>query len=149
MSGSLAHSPADVVRRLVIGLGHGTAPAIPPGAWPVYIGTEPSAPDDCVTVFDTEGRIVGAVQHNGEVQEYHGIQVRVRAADYATGYAKARAIAVALDTDVERDAVTVGAGSYCACSVTRTSDVVSLGLDRPQGRRQVFTFNALANVRQL
>ena len=150
MSGALAHSPADIVRRLIIGLGLGEDPA-PTGTadWSVYVGAEPESPDACITVFDTEGRLAGSVQHNGDVQEYHGIQVRVRAATYPTGYAKARAIAVSLDTDVERDPVTVDGASYCACSVARTSDVIALGQDKPASRRQVFVFNALANVRQL
>lgn len=150
MSGLLAHSPADIVRRLLVALDLGEDPtATSSPAWSVYVGAEPDKPDNCITLFDTEGRISGNTQADGEIQEYHGIQIRVRATDYATGYAKARAIAVTLDAEVERDSVTISSDDYCVCSVTRTSDVIGLGMDKPASRRQLFTINALANVRPL
>ena len=150
MPGSLTHSPADIARRLLISLGLGSDPS-PTGTadWSVYVGAEPQSPDNCITLFDTEGRISGNTQPDGEIQEYHGLQIRVRGADYATGYTRARRIAVALDTDVERDSVTISSNTYCACSVTRVSDVIHLGQDKPASRRQVFVINALANVRPL
>ena len=150
MSGALTHSPADIVRQLLIdmNLGEASTPTASP-SWSVYVGAEPNAPDSAVTVYDTEGSIAGFTQPDGEAQEYHGIQVRVRASDYATGYARARAIAVGFDEDVNRDNVTVDSVNYCVCSVTRTSDVLSLGADKPASRRQLFTINARANVRKL
>ncbi len=150
MSGALTHSPADVVRQLLIDmdLAEASTPLSPP-SWSVYVGAEPDTPDSAVTIYDTEGRIAGFTNPDGEAQEYHGIQVRVRAPDYASGSERARAIAVGFDEEVNRDNVTIGAVNYCVCSVTRTSDVISLGMDKPASRRQLFTINALANVRKL
>jgi hypothetical protein len=146
VSGTLSHSPADILRYALVSLGLGTlAPTTP---WPVFAGQEPSAPDNCITVYDVAGTDSGYVQQ-GERQEQHGWQVRVRGQDHATGYAKARAVAVALDEDLYQETVTIGASSYLVWSVTRTSDVLSLGLDSPASKRHLFTVNGTICVRQL
>ena len=61
-------------------------------AWSVYVGREPLTPVDVVTVYDTGGLPDTLVD---DVQE-PTIQVRVRAADYVQGYAKAQAARRAL-----------------------------------------------------
>lgn len=149
MPGPLGHSPADIVRHLLIQLGHGENPT--PTAtpdWSIYVASEPNSPDAVVTVYDTEGRIDGTSNPDGEAQEYFGVQVRVRAEDHPTGYAKARAIADSMDRDVWRDTATVGGTSYCVQSIARTSSVLALGTDKPAGRRHLFTINALAEIRR-
>ncbi len=148
MSGSLAHSPAQIVARLLIDLGLGTAPAAS-GSWPVYYSNEPSGPDNCVTVYDTVGRIEAMSQTDGEVQEYHGFQVRVRSATQALGYARARAIAVALDQGVDKKLVAISTSAYLVYSVIRTGDLSGLGTESPTSQRRLFTINAVAALRQI
>lgn len=146
MPGTLTHSPADILRYALASLGLGSlAPASP---WPVYAGQEPSSPDDCITVYDVAGTDSGYVQQ-GERQEQHGWQVRIRGQDHATGYTKARAVAVALDEDLYHLTVTIGAASYLIWSATRTSDVLALGLESPASQRHLFTVNGTICVRQL
>lgn len=162
MAGLLQHSPADVVRRMLIDLSLGTDPdARPVGAWPVYASGEPGAgkpvgtastaktgvPDSIITVYDTLGRQNGRIQFSGEIQEHHGFQVRVRAAGHSAGYAKARAIADGLDKSVYLRTVAIGASRYLVYAVTRTGDVLALGKEPTSGRR-IFTINALVTVRQ-
>ena len=60
--------------------------------WPVYVGREPLSPVDVVTVYDTGGLPDVLVDDVSEPS----IQVRVRAADYVQGYAKAQAARRAL-----------------------------------------------------
>lgn len=150
MPGALQHSPADVIRQLIIDSTLGTNPDLTTLlAWPVYRGRDPDRPDNLIKVSDTQGRIFGSIQTDGELQEHHGIQVMVRSVDYSTGYVKARAIAVMLDgVNEELVAMTPGtAFDYIVHGVTRTSDVIALGSDVPQGKRQLFVINATTPIR--
>lgn len=152
MPGTLTHSPADVIRRLLIQLGHGTTPE-DSGEWPIYVATEPDSPDNAITLYDTAGINQGDHMIDGERQEKHGFQVRIRGWDHTTGYTKAREIAVGMDQNVDRTSATVpdstGAGvSYTVWSITRSSDVLSLGRDTPQSKRHIFTINAVTSLRE-
>lgn len=147
MSGSLTHSPANIIRYLLISEGLGTLPT-DSGSWPVYYSNEPGTPDSVITLYDTAGRIDGHSQIDGRVIEHHGIQVRVRCANPENGYAKARAIAVALDEDVSFSGVTISTSTYTVYAVTRSSDVLSLGKETPTSKRNLFTVNATVALRQ-
>ena len=154
MSGTLTHSPADVVRNLLIDLGLGTAPA-DGGAWPVYVAQEPNSPDSVITVYDTSGILDGRFMVSGEVQENHGFQVRVRCANTWRGYEKAQEIAVALDESTSLKTVSVGddAGTgdqtYTVYAVSRKGGVISLGKDTPRTKLNLFTINAVVSLRQI
>lgn len=139
--GPLVHSPADVVRWLLAGAGLATDPATS-SAWPAYADAEPGSPDEVITVRDTTGRDFGFEQPSGDLVEHHGIQVRVRARDHATGWAKARSLAVAFDRTLIRQAVTVGPTTYCVHSVSRTSGPLGIGTETGASKRHLFTLNA-------
>jgi hypothetical protein len=152
LPGILYHSPALIIARLMIGLGIVADPDVSPlGAWPVYTSNEPSSPDNCVTVYDTLGRDYGRTMIDGERQEHHGFQVRIRSVDHPTGYAKARALAVALDAKAVWHVTVSGEQlsphSYCVWSVSRTGDVIDLYKNVPRTKRDVFTFNATTSIR--
>ena len=149
MPGSLDHSPAEVVRRLLIQEGLGSDPADPPGTWPVYANGEPDTPDSAITVYNTQGRDGGRTMTDGERQEHHGVQVRIRAAAFNTGFSKARAIAVSMDEDIVQEFITIGSASYKVWSISRSSDVLFLGNDTPTSKRKLFTINALVSLRQV
>ena len=147
MSGSLDHSPADILRYLLIDLGLGTLPSSA-GVWPVYATKEPDSPDSCITVYDTEGTRDGRTMANGEVQQHYGAQVRVRAPTHALGHAKANAVAEALDKQVWLDTVTIGSSVYMVYAVSRRSGPFSLGEESPTSKRVIFTLNVTIAVRQ-
>jgi len=147
MPGSLDHSPADVLRRVLIALGVGTDPALG-GSWPIFAAGEPDKPDSAITVYDTTGTQQGRTHTDGEVQEHHGVQVRIRAASHSAGYAKARDVATALDRDLYQEIATLGAARYMIHAATRTSDVLTLGRESPTSKRTLFTLNAVLSVRQ-
>jgi hypothetical protein len=147
MSGLLNHSPADIVCQLLISLGLvddplGTGTAT---GWEGYVSNESSVPDNVVTVYDTQGKPDGRVMTSGEQQEHHGFQLRVRGADAQVGFAKARALAVALDQTVLRNSVTLGTSTYLVQAVSRTGEVIPLGTE-PGTSRELFTINATIDL---
>lgn len=149
MSGSLDHSPAEVVCNLLIGLGLGTDPTADE-AWPIFTTQEPDGPDvpdSVITVYDTAGRQHGRSQVDGEVQEHRGVMIRVRDANHPDGHAKANEIAIALDETVYQDAVVVGAATYLVHAISRAGSINVLGKE-PTSNRNLFTINALVSLKQ-
>jgi len=145
MTGTLTHSPADIVRSLLVDLGHGTVPSAG-STWPVFVGNEPNSPDDAITVYDTTSRMDGRTQVDGQQHEHHGVQIRIRNGNHVDGYTKARAIAVALDETAYQNTVTISSTSYTVQCVSRVGGVIALGKDTPNTRRNLFTINALVSV---
>ena len=149
MSGSLIHDQAQIVAQLIQNLGLGSDPlARPLEAWPVYSYQEPSSPDSVITVYTTTGRREGRTQPDGESQQHHGFQVRVRDARPDLGSTKANAIATAFDRDVYQEGVTISSSQYLVHSISNTTDVLSLGIESPTSSRFIFTLNAIVAVRQ-
>lgn len=147
MPGLLQHSPAAIVRRLLINKGAGTDPT-DKQAWPVFDSGEADKPDSAITVYDTEGHLQGREMIEGETHDFHGIMVQVRAAGHSAGYAKARAIAVLFDKSIYWNTIDIGTSKYTIQSIGRTSDVLALGKE-PGTKRNLFTINALATLRQV
>lgn len=58
----------------------------------LFIGKEPSRPDNCVTVFDTPGFPSQLTTNKDEIYNYPSIQIRVRNKSYLTGYTLAKNI---------------------------------------------------------
>jgi len=52
----------------------------------LFVGKEPSNPDDCVTIYDTGGMPPQLTFQQGENYYYPSIQIRVRSIDYLTGW---------------------------------------------------------------
>lgn len=146
MAGALTHSPADVLAVLLADLG--LVARSPTGSWPAFVNNRPDGPDSAVIFTDTEGRLGGKTQPDSEVQTAHGVQVYVRAAEHATAYAKANALAVAMDTVTHR-LTRLGGVRYVVKNVSRTGDVIRLGNATPESSRQALTINVLVSVRRL
>lgn len=145
MSGILTHSPAEIIRQLLIDLSLATASE----DWPVNFGGEADPPpDNVITVYNSAGILQGSLQPSGEQQDRHGFQVRVRGGKESVGYTKARAIAVALDEDVKLTAVTVSSTVYIIYSISREGNVISLGKNHPDSNLNLFTINATVALRQ-
>lgn len=52
----------------------------------LFIGSEPTEPANCVTIFDTPGRSQDVTLGNDSNYFYPSLQVRARNTDYTTGY---------------------------------------------------------------
>ena len=147
MSGSLAHSPSEIIQNLIVDLGLGVLPSAG-GSWPVYRASIPDAPDNVITVIRTAGRLQGRRQPTGETIEHYGIQITIRGTTPTIGDTKARAIADAFDTSVLRDSVTISSNVYVVQAITRASGPIPLGDESPESKRQIFTLNITASIRQ-
>lgn len=149
MPGPMYHSPSEVIRKMLVDAGLGTEPSAL-GDWPVYSTSEPADPDNSITVYDTAGKDRGRT-FDGERQEQSGFQIRVRASSHVGGYARARSLAMALDS-LYRVAVTVTDGpapaTYLVHSLNRTGDVIVVGKEIPITHRHLFTINGVASIRQ-
>jgi len=144
------HSPADIVRRALIALNLGSNPdaAGGPGAWPVYCDDEPNTPDNIIAVHDTSDGVEGGRVMQGEEIEYPGVQVKVRAKDHPTCYAKASAIGDALQ-DLVRAQVTMPtpeATVYLLAWMKRRP-FGYVGKEKPVSRRNIITINYYVSVR--
>lgn len=134
---------ADVIRQLIIDKGLGVDSLTDP--WSVFTTSEPDTPDDCITVYGPPGRTLG--KDIVGVDEYPGVQVRVRAQTYDTGRAKIIAIQKMLDA-ASYSKVTVASARYTVESVIREGPMIPLG--RMQGgERRLFTLNCLPVINKL
>lgn len=144
-AGILNHSPADIIQFLLVQLGLGLS-AGGTRRWQVYVGEEPDAPDDVITCYDAEGFGQQRSMVTGERFELFGVQIRVRSARQNEGDARARLIALTLDQQVSQTVVAADSDRYLVHSVNRTTRVVRLGRQFPEGERWLFTVNLLAPI---
>lgn len=149
----LSNPPSEIVAWLIIELGLGTDPlSEPQGAWPTCSDNEPSAPDNVVTVYDTQGIDDGRTMYDGEVLRHWGFQVRVRSTDKLTGWQKTDAIRDALERQVKDNTVNVpadigtGVTQYHVHCIARIGQTLSIGTDAPNTKRHLHTLNALLSV---
>ncbi len=151
MSGILTHTVDQIVRQLLIDLGHGSDGG---ASWPVYAVQMPDTPDECIGVLDQVGVGRGRFQIGGEQQKMHGIQILMRAADMQTANVKANAIEIALSEDVHLASVTVtdpqGYGTatqqYIIYNISWRSG--PFPLHEPTSDRKLRSLNVLVNVRE-
>lgn len=118
--------------------------------WPLYQGHIPDGEEvetNCGGIYDTAG-INDPRSMDGTVNEHPGIQLRIRARDYEIGFAKIEDIAAALDA-VIRETIVVGSSTYRLQNVSRTTPIVSLGVEPGTKRRIAFTVNYLITVKKL
>lgn len=139
------HSPAELLRRSLVLGGLGVLRSTnPTGAWPIYVGHMPDAPDEAMCLYDTSGFAQGRVLHAGDptLIEKPGIQLRVRAGGFRTGYAKVRALSRHL-TDVYKQTVVLGADWYMIHAMHQTGTALAIGREPGGDRRELFTLNAV------
>lgn len=136
-------SVADIVAQLLIdgamGGEHDSS------TWPIGATKEPSNPDNCITVFETEPQSDGSEMVTGEEMQHDGIQVRVRASSVPVGKAKIAAIANFLSAVYNRD-VEVEGGTYLVECLTRTSGPFHIGADVTNTKRELFTVNCIVCI---
>lgn len=155
---TLTHSPADVVRWLLVRLALGTDYRNA-STWPVYAAAEPPAPDNVITVYDTAGTDDGSEMIGGELQGHYGFQVRVRALDHPTGWNKINTIRATLAEGVPASGQvgtlvvidnpsTLPTCHYRVENIARISEVNVLGMNVANEKTRLFTLNGVVNVDQ-
>ena len=147
MSGLLVHSPAEIIRNLLVNLGAGTLPSAG-GVWPISTDQRLDAPDNVMTINDTDGKRDGRVMPTGEVVEHPGIQIEVRSGTRGVGFTKTKAVATLLDEEVYNETVTINGTTYNITNVSRSGGVLSIGKETPTSKRVLFTVNATVTIVQ-
>lgn len=149
MPGLLLHSPADVLRQLLVDMSLAVDYVDDRTSWAAFASGEPDLPDDSITIYDTEGREHGRDMPTGERATHDGFQIRVRSRNHKVGYIRARLIAIALDEEVENVQVDVDDNSYLVKAVTRTGGILPIGKDIPGSKRNLFTINGVISLRSI
>jgi hypothetical protein len=139
------HSPAEVIRQLLIDFDLGTLPSTN-GEWPVYSTREPDRKDQMIVTLDQLGFTSGRSMTSGASFDHHGIQIIVRAKDHRTGYARASRIRETLLRSVIRRTVVVDEVPYVVPCINKVSEVLTLGVDAPTTGRSRFSINVTSPV---
>jgi len=135
------NSPAEVIRQALVNQSLGVMPSTTQGDdWPAFVGHLPQTPDNAFCVYDTSGRRDGRLMSTGENIDHQGWQIRVRAKDHQTAYAKIKAIVDYLST-IWRSEVDIGSSSFMIHAVSKTGTVIAIGQEQDARRRCEFTLN--------
>ena len=140
MADLLPHSPADIVRRALIARGDASDP--PAVTWPLYANREPTYPDNCLTLYDTQGFDNGRIMVSGERMERRGLQLRIRSETAKVGYIKASALRNAFSAIYDAS-VTIEGTNYRVHAVSVSNNILYLGRDW-NSARFLHTLNVLA-----
>lgn len=146
----MTHSPANVMKWLLVALGVGTSPELSPlQAWPLYDSSEPGQPDNCITLYDTQGTDDGRSMLDGKLWQHHGFQVRVRSTDQPTGQLKADAVRLCLSQTIYHNSVNRQGKTYRVWNCAKIGQTIYIGKDKPRSERSLFTINATVALEQL
>lgn len=85
------YSPAMTLRELLIGEDIGSEG----GPWRIFVGHQPDASDDCITLFDVGGERLARLM-TGEVVTRPGLRVLIRSRTHEEGWLKVKAAHLAL-----------------------------------------------------
>lgn len=147
----LGHSPAYVLRTLLVELGVAVEPIVgnTTTSWQAFTSNEPDLPDDCITTTDTSGRLDGRLAISGETVEHYGVQIRIRSSVFHEGWRKANEISTVLDEAVYNEALVIDSAQYLIHAVTKSGGIANLGRDRPSGNRSLFTLNVTIDIQRI
>lgn len=149
MSLPLLHSPADIIRQLLVDSGQGinVDNVNPNTPWQTFATGEPSSPDNCLTVYNTSWQDDGRSMVDGEEYYHYGAQIRIRSADHPTGFGKAYTIKKYLAENVYLKLVNLEGISYLIHCFAKMN-LLELGKSPAITRRYLFTVNLLAPIRR-
>lgn len=102
----------------------------------LFIGEEPTTPDDTVTIFDTPGFAPDLTMQNDGNYHRPSVQIRVRNQDYRDGWSLTNDIKVSLHGRAQE---TWNGTLYSV--LLAQSDPFFMGLDENRRARFVITFN--------
>lgn len=137
------HSPAQVLRQLLVDLGYGSDPPLSGIApsWAIYATNEPPDPDETICIVDTIG-LNGGRLANGEIAAPRpGVQVRVRSREHIAGWQRAYAIQQALALEIYQKVVHLGTANYLVWAIVNIGNI--LPSREPDSNRRIFTINPL------
>lgn len=149
---TLDHSPAEIVRQLLIDLGLAVDPEFTGDQytgdpWPAFYSAEPPKPDELIVVVDVAGSSQGRL-FTGELTGHAGVQVTVRSSTHGDGWVKADRIRANFAENVRNQSVAVGGASYLVKAMVDIRPILTVGKEIGAGRRSIFTVDAKVDVEQ-
>lgn len=144
----LSDSPASVVRAHLITESLVTDPDSA-GSWPMYVSSLPGGDnieDNAAAIYNTTPILDGRLMI-GPVIQHYGIQIKVRANNHETGFAKCAAIDAELSS-VHNTSVLKDGTTYQLVNVSPTTAIVPLGAEQGTIRREMFTMNYIVTMKQ-
>ena len=149
MAGPMNVSPAEVSANLLVAKSF--SPALSGLAdWGVRINGQFDQPDRMIIVNDTTGRMDGHRDMiNGRQQMHDGVQFMVRDPNEKTGAAKAKALEILLNENVQNFIVAVGTDTYQVFCYNQTSPIMNIGREVGKSKRMIWTLNYVMVVTML
>lgn len=142
--GSLPDSPAMILQYALVAGGLGIMQNNTNTNWQITRGKELERPENVVTIYNEDPEIFDRTMPDGEVQEYEGVNIRVRGFLDEEAWEKVNAINVFL-AGLSNLVVAVGARSYLFQTFIRRTGPTFLG--DLEGRAAVaYTVNGLMVV---
>lgn len=148
----MTHSPAEIIKQLLIDLEHGVeVPEVKTTKpdWAIYTNYYPDSDkesDNILCIYDTAGLIDGRDHRNKQSIEHPGWQVRVRAKNFSTGWSKIDTVKRALE-QVARREVTIDEQTYVVAGIHRTGTPIPLNAsENDRKRREAFTLNGICTI---
>jgi hypothetical protein len=144
----MTYTPAEVLTQYLLD----NAVVSDPGddlSWPIYISHMPDEDDgngNCVALYDTTGVLDGRLT-SGSVIEHYGLQVKVRSADYLIGWKKMSEI-LELIRAIKNQNISLESSVFVVNNVSETTPVLGIGVEEGSGRRELFTVNLLATMKE-
>lgn len=153
-------SPADVLAKYLtdVGVVVPNTPPLAPGVWVVTVGNmPPTDPDNVVTLTDTGAVQQGRDMRTGAVVRKPTVQLTFRATDYATGYAKGRAVTALFDLigvpivsgGVGKPSVTTADDENFVLNVVKVTNPLIKISQEELNNRIIFTMSVMMSVESL
>ena len=146
----MKHSPATILANLLAD--HSSPLFTMPdedsnGAWPVFVSSEPPAPDECATLSDTPGMNDGRTLDVGLNLFRYGFQLRVRSNTYNAGWEKISDFVLQVST-IHNEEVTIDSSVYLVDTIVLSTPPFALGIEQGSlQRREIFTINGFVMIR--
>ena len=118
--------------------------------WPLFKTSLPDGRninDDAAAVWDTSPELQSK-QMDGDLVQRYGVQLMIRSKSYNDGWEKASIVHNAFQT-VNRIDEVIGGTTFRINNISAGSGVVSLGTERTNKQRYLFSINILATIKEL
>ena len=147
----MLNSPSSVIAEYITTVltSLGLTPPNSKSTWPLYIGELPDGTQvetNAVSIRDTAGLLDGRFMASGQVVQHFGLQIKLRANDYETGWTKIESVAISLDGIPSETPIIKDGTTYSILNMSRSSAVINLGLD--DKKRNSYSVNYLLTIRE-
>lgn len=113
------------------------------GTWLYFVNTQPSLPEENITVYDTEGKLQGKSVSGGLTVEKYGCQLRIRGKNHNTTRKQLVKINTWMD-EVFNLSVTIDEQQYTVQNIMKSSSIIPLGFTKD--KLYEFTLNVTVTI---